>query len=100
MTARHLNRSGAWLALETSKLAVVPQCERCGAPATEAHRRSDDVPVEERRAHPRYFVSACRTHDAHELELDDVEALCRRCHDASGCTMQPRSSYLERFVGA
>ena len=70
-TARWLNRSVAWRAVEAELLAMTPDCETCGALAEEAHAKAGNCNVDG------------------PYRLEDAEALCRDCHTATGCPRPP-----------
>jgi hypothetical protein len=70
---RKLNQSLRWRALQSELLADDPSCE-CGVPAAEAH-----VP------------GGCFTGKG-DATRSEVVALCRACHDATGCTEPPPPS--------
>lgn len=78
-TYRRLNRSRAWLAAQAAKLAQVPTCATCGMPSREMHA-----------------PSGCFTSEPRPL--DETDALCCDCHDATGCTAHVGSTFVTRAI--
>lgn len=75
--ARRLNESIVWKAFRDERLLATPNCG-CGQPATEIHR-------------PDGCLGAAPP--------ADVEAVCRSCHDATGCTEWVTPWWIRCLVG-
>jgi hypothetical protein len=80
VTYRRLNRSRPWRAAEAAKLEQVPACETCAAPAQEMHDASRGCFTSEPPA------------------LDETVALCRDCHDDTGCTAHRTETFVTQWI--
>ncbi len=77
-TARHLNRSVAFLTMEREKLAATSVCEVCGRePAVEAH-----------------LIGGCHVEPDPDYSAADALGLCRGCHNAQDeCPRPPETRF-------
>lgn len=76
---RRLNGSVAFRAVQELKLERTPTCEQCGGPAREMH-----------------LEGGCRVNPPYDAE--EAIAVCRECHDATGCPEHVDGPLISRLL--